>query len=85
MNGWCDMSLPSRAIYYFRNDVVKQEPIDCGWFCNRGSVVTIMKNLNPPEEWTGVYLYGIFYTKEEIELVVKMNDVLDDFWIKRGL
>ena len=71
------MSLPSTMTFLQGETEVGHMGINCGWFCNRPSVLNgirfsigyVLKNSHlatVPEEWTHVVAYGETFTKEEI-------------------
>jgi hypothetical protein len=64
------MSLPSVVIFYNKNEEVKRQFINCGWFCNYKTVINGIKRSlidSNDFEWDIAKAYSMTFTKEEVE------------------
>jgi len=74
------MSLPSKAIFFNNKKEIYRVFINCGWFLSDNAIIKVLKKMEYPDEWDEVFLYGDIYTKENVEALIKIDEVLRDFW-----
>jgi hypothetical protein len=63
------MSLPSIVTFYQDGKEVKREFINCGWICNKRTIISGIKRalmMADPFEWDMAEAYGEEIKKEEI-------------------
>lgn len=74
------MSLPSKAKFYFKEDIIQTLSINCGWFYDGlESIIKIVKdiihdyshltNFGIPESFDYVEIYGERFTKREFDIL----------------
>lgn len=68
------MSLPYYAIIFNNDEEVGHQFVNCGWFTSPDSITGLLKNeIIFPDEWDTIFLYGVFYTKEEVKKILEID------------